>query len=311
MKTIKYLILCLILVPMILTGCQWNGNLKENQELLNIYFFNTADNTLVVEKVKVALEENAPSETKMSAVIDALNKGPHSSSLQGNVPTDLKIKDISLKDQVAFINFNSQYFTLPIGDQIMIRASLVWSLTDLEFITGVEFFVENEPLTNQSNDKIGPINRNNILFSALDPNPPTNIQTITLYFTDINYSGLYKEQRDIQVNNNVPIERYIIEELIKGPVTEGLISALPPGTKLNEVKTQENVCQVDLSYDKALAAPKNEKLLVYAVVNSLTETSPIKKVSFLKDGKKQTDTVTGIDFNTLFERDEELIISNE
>lgn len=310
MNRIKYVLLLLLLVPISLTACHLKSGTNDKEDILRIYFFNMAQNSWHIEEVKVNLEDNAPGEKKMSAVVEALGKGPESSSLQGNVPTQLNVKDMKLKDKVAFINFTEDYQSLSIADQMMIRASLVYSLTELDFITGVEFFVENEPLTKSDGEKVGRLKRENILESALDPSPQNITQTITLYFTKPNSDKLYAEKREIGVSENVLLERYVMEELIKGPKTEGLISPLQAGTKLNDVKTQENVSQVDLSYDKAITSPIGEKLLVYSIVNSLTELPHIKKVSFLKDGKKQTDATALIDFNTLFERDESLIATD-
>lgn len=307
---IKYVLLLLLLVPISLTACHLKSGTNDKEDILRIYFFNMAQNNWHVEDVKVNLEDNAPGESKMYAVVKALAKGPEASSLQGNVPTDLKIKDMKLKDKVAFINFTADYKALSIADQMMIRASLVYSLTELDFITGVEFSIENEPLTKSDGEKVGRLKRENILVSALDPSPQNITQTITLYFTKPNSDKLYAEKREIGVSENVLLEKYVMEELIKGPTEDGLISPLRPGTKLNEVKTQENVSQVDLSYDKAITSPIGEELLVYSIVNSLTELPHIKKVSFLKDGKKQTDVTALIDFNTLFERDESLIATD-
>lgn len=304
---IKYVLLLFLLLPLSLVACQFQSGISDKEDVLHIYFFNIAQNNWHVEEIKVDLEDNAPGESKMYAVVDALAKGPESSSLQGNVPSELKVKDMKLKDKVAFINFTSEYKELSIADQMMIRASLVYSLTELDFVTGIEFLVENEPLTKSDGEKVGRLKRENILVSALDPSPQNITQIITLYFAKPNSDKLYAEKREIRVNENVLLERYVMEELIKGPTTEGLISPLQPGTKLNDIKTQENVSQVDLSYDKAMTSPIGEKLLVYSIVNSLTELPHIKKVSFLKDGKKQTDVTALIDFNTLFERDESLI----
>lgn len=311
MKRITGLIGLILLMSTILTACNMKDSINSQEDTLKLYFFDPNQNGWIIEEVKVQLDEKAPSESKIYAVIDALYKGPKTTNLQGSTSIDLKIKNISLKDQTAFINFSEEYDELEIDDQMMIRASLVYSLTELEFVTGIEFLKENQPLTNSKGEKIGEMTRSNILTGALDPTPPTDMQTIILYFTKPNSDKLYAEPRDIQVNENIPLEKYIMDELIKGPKTEGLISPLPVGTKLNDIKTQESVSQVDLSYDKVMASPIGEQLLVYSIVNSLTEVPQIKKVSFLKDGKKQTDIVGTIDFNTLFERNEALIATEE
>lgn len=293
----------------ILTSCTMNVGNKSQKETFEIYFFNATDNSLSVEKFFLAEKAYASHEELVEKLVERIIKGPETPSLQGSMPVNLQVLESNLKEKIAYINFNHTYRTLKLEEQIMVRTSLVYTLTELEFVESVQILVEGEALTNNSAIKIEPIKRNDILVSYLEPNPPTNIQTITLYFAKENDDKLYPETRDIVVNNSIPTERYVIEQLIKGPTTPGLIRTLPENTKINDVKTQERVCQVDISYDlnaKPLS-PVSEKLLTYSIVNSLTEMIQIDKVVFLMDGKKQTELNTSVDFR----RDESLIGENQ
>jgi germination protein M len=227
---------------------------------------------------------------------------------------ELEIKEVNLKDKIAYVTFNEGYKNWEPGKQILVRGSLVYSLTALDFIEGVNFFIEDNPLTTANGDVVETLSRTDFLVNALNPKPPTNTQVITLYFGKEGGTGLYAEKRAIQFNNNIPIERYILEELIKGPQTEGLINLVPSDTKINALQVQDTVCQIDISYDaksKPGVSLVNDRLAVYAIVNSLTESSKVQKVSFLVDGKKPVDIIGNIDFNTLFERDETLIEKNQ
>ena len=115
------------------------------------------------------------------------------------------------------------------------------------------------------------------------------------------------------MNNNTPIEEYIMAELIKGPTTEGLVRILPADTKVTDIKTQDGVCQIDLSYDLQVTHADNlidKNLIIYSIVNSLTDISRIQKVLFLKEGKKQTEFNIATQSGGVFERNEEFILQN-
>lgn len=306
-KIVTFLVCTLLLVPMLLVGCSKEKNASD--ETVKVYLFNSTEGKLVAEDVPVVIDANSPKEMIIDQVIKAIYKGAQAPNTQMNMPKDIKI---DIKDKNVMISFSDSYNTLTAQEQIVLRTCFVLSLTDLDFVEGVEFFVQSMPIKNSNGEKIGLIKKSDILISAIDPQPPTSIQKITLYFAKQDDTKLYKEVREIQVNNNTPLERYVVEEIIKGPQTPGLIATVAPTTKINGVKTQDGVCQVDFSYDfksKQYASPQSEKLMVYSIVNSLTEIpkTNIQKVTFLLDGKKQTDVTTSMDFSTLFERDESLV----
>ena len=81
----------------------------------------------------------------------------------------------------------------------------------------------------------------------------------------------------------------MVRELIKGPEEEGLSSAIPVGTEINEIMIKDKVCYLDLSAEfqkNHLGGPREEALTIYSIVNSLTELPNIQYVQFLIDGQR-------------------------
>ncbi len=309
-STISLFIVAVLLL-IALVACNNNGASGNVKDTMTLYFADYAKGNLFSESIPVDLKELATNRDKTQFVISALSKGSQSTTLQSNV--DMHIKEVNLDDRLAYVLFDMKYASLSSNEQMGIRASLVYSLTELSFIEGVEFFIEDRPILNISGKPIGPISRGDIILSVLNPNPPTTIQTVTLYFTSLQSPILMKEQRDIHVNNNVPLERYIIDELIKGPTQEGLLATIPKETTVNDISNKEGVCQVDLSFDvksKHFTTPESKSLMIYSIVNSLTELSKIQKVAFLIDGKKEIEFSKEIDLSEFFERKEMLIEEN-
>lgn len=296
------------MLTLLLSACTKTLKPQEDRVLV-AYFFDKNENRLITEETTLPKDIYSNQETLMKAMIERVLEGPDTANLQTIMPQHLKIIDSTLKEHTAYINFDQSYKDLKLAEQIVVRASLVYSLTEIETIQNVEFMVNGEVLTNNSQVKIGPMTRANVLVGVPNPNPQTNTQTITLYFAKQNSNKLYAETREIQVNNTIPIERYIVEQLVKGPTRADLIRTLPENTKINDVSQQERVCQVDISYDLSnkIVASINEKLLIYSIVNSITDNTQIEKVVFLMDGKKQTDLSTSLDFR----RDESLIETDE
>lgn len=309
-KRTRIPLLLLSLIMLVLSvGCYDEISLGGNGKKVNLYFYDEHQNALVVEERKLDTVDEQSNEDKMQAVIEALSKGPQAGN-QGARPINFNINQALLKGRSAYINFTKAYTELDTPTQIIHRAMLVYTLTDLDFIDKVEFFVDSQPLVNSKGEAIESVERKDILINVLNPKPPTSSQIITLYFPGPEGDLLYKEPREIRVDNNTPLENYILEELIKGPVTQGLIAPLPVDTKINAIKTQDGVCQIDLSYDLQVPQLVNglrEDIVIYSIVDSLTELSKIKKVIFLKDGKKQTEFTLPIHTGGIFERNETII----
>ena len=88
-----------------------------------------------------------------------------------------------------------------------------------------------------------------------------------------------------------------------------LRSVLPHNTEIIDIKTENNICYVNLSKSFMNINSGNKKeaeLSIYSVVNSLTEIPDVKKVQFLIEGEK-VDTFSGIDFSKAFERNDTII----
>lgn len=311
-KTLRSPFLLLMLSSLLLlTGCFNSNSGGKSSQKIRFYFYDEHQNALVAEEKNIDVKPEMSNEKIMLTVLDTLSKGPQSSN-QGARPIQFNIDQAILKERSAFINFTQDYNKLDTPTQIIQRAMLVYTLTELEFVDKIEFFANDLPLTNSNGDKIGPIERKDILISALNPKPPTSTQIITLYFPGSEGDLLYKEKREIRVNNNTPLEEYVIKELIKGPgpLTQGLKAPLPADTKVNAIKTQDGVCQVDLSYDLQMPQINStirENAVIYSIVNSLTEIAQVQKVIFLKDGKKQTEFTLPAHSGGIFERNEEII----
>ncbi len=106
---------------------------------------------------------------------------------------------------------------------------------------------------------------------------------VNLYFLD-NYSGiLTKEERSIDSKELIDNPyKIVLDLLLAGPNTEGLISAIPEGTKLNSVNFEKGIVEVDLSEEFLKSSGTNS---IYSIVNTLTEFTEVNGVKFKINGE--------------------------
>lgn len=117
---------------------------------------------------------------------------------------------------------------------------------------------------------------------------------VVLYFSNPENGELTKEYRNVNLDSikeNLP--GTIISELLKGPTTDGLVSAIPDGTKINYLEEEKNKIIVDFTseYKDILGDELEELHKIYSVVNSLTEITEINEVEITVDGKNFTNKI--------------------
>lgn len=128
---------------------------------------------------------------------------------------------------------------------------------------------------------------------------------ISLYFKHTESNSLIAEAKCIDVKDlySDPYT-YLINLLIAGPESEKLESAIPEGTKINSCTLNGNIVCVDLSkefIENAPAGIDEESMIVYSIVNTLTELNEVSGVKILINGEENQAFKDGkISFKTIF-----------
>lgn len=306
-----YTICLLMLLLIAFTGCERIENRLVSST--KIYFFDTTRNILVSEVLPEEFAKLQDNQEKVKYIITRLkdNKSSVTTTLQAG--PEMPIESQGIKDRVVTIHFSEAYNDLTAVEKIGIRASLVYSLTELDFIDGVDFYIEETPLTTATGKFVGTVYPSNINKDVIDPNPATISHTLSVYFA--NEEGkLVKEEHSVRVSNPNAVEKTILDELIKGPNSDTLSRTVPSDMKVNDAKTTNGVCQIDISFDpksKFFKDDRAKELMIYSIVNSLTSEPQIKKVVIFVDGKNDVQFTSDIDFTDTFERSESYISEEE
>lgn len=113
---------------------------------------------------------------------------------------------------------------------------------------------------------------------------------VSIYFKNIETNTLVPESVCIDVKE-LAENPYIklLTLLASGPTNDKLESPLPEGTKINNAYLKGNTVYVDFSkefIDNAPAGVEEEGLLVYSIVNTLTELNEVNSVKILINGEE-------------------------
>ena len=117
-----------------------------------------------------------------------------------------------------------------------------------------------------------------------------------------------KETRTVHYSTNVSMEKLIMEQLIEGTKKSGNMSTLPSGTKIISISVADGVCYINLSDSfKNQNAEVNEEIVLYSIVNSLTELQGVSKVQIAVNGSTEGKVRFTYELSKMYERDFKLL----
>ena len=245
----------------------------------------------------------AEGEELVAELLGRLQSAPDSSKLRQTIPTNVKILSFKLNGVVLYVDFSEEYNALKPEEEILIRAAIVRTLTQANTCSLVAFTVKSEPLLAHDGTLVGSMSADSFV-----ENPGKQINSsvetaLTLYFAKEGTS-LVKETRKVHYSTNISMEKLIMEQLIEGPKKSGAMATLPSGTKLISVSVVDGVCYVNLSDSFKNQNPEvSEEIVLYSIVNSLTELQGVTKVQISVNGSTDGKVRFSYDLSNMYERD--------
>ncbi|HEY8911077.1 MAG TPA: GerMN domain-containing protein [Desulfosporosinus sp.] len=119
--------------------------------------------------------------------------------------------------------------------------------------------------------------------------PSTEGKTITLYFADSSGKYLVKEER--MLPKTASLARETVNQWIKGPAVKGatIQATVSAATMLLDINIKDTIATVDLSKEFLQSNAKvSPEVVLYSLVNTMTQFSTIKEVHIRVEGKAIT-----------------------
>lgn len=271
------------------------------------------------EKTKIVREEYEPlaDETDTDAMIReflaALCSDSDKVELRKPIPSDVEVTDYSLDGVLLTLHFDKDYNNMSTVEEVLCRAAIVRTMTQIKGVECVSFYVGDMPLTDVKGNIVGSMNQESFI-----ENPGEQINSIqnadlTLYFSNESGDGLVKEVReDVYYSSNVSMEKLIIEQLLEGTQKKGAKSAIPGGTRLVTISVVDGVCYVSLDETfKNQDYKVNESIVIYSIVNSLTELPNISKVQISVNGDTNGVYRDNFPLSEMYERNLDYVVSTK
>lgn len=224
------------------------------------------------------------------------------------LPEGTTILGYELEDETIILNLSSSYASMSASREILARAGLVRTFVQVPGVRRLKLQVNGSPLLDSSGRKVGALTRDSFVEnSGKEINTYQSI-AMKLYFTDESGSVLLPEERKVYYSSNVPLERAVVEEIVKGPKQDGHYPTLPAETNILSVTIQEGICYVnfDDSFTNSILSVQ-EEIPIYSIVNSLASVCHVNKVQFSINGSSSVTFRKNMKLDQLFEQNLKLV----
>lgn len=221
------------------------------------------------------------------------------------IPEGVEVKKTALKDDGDLkVYFNEAYRTMDSVQEILCRLALVQTLTQVEGVDCLEFFVANEPLLDTRGNEVGKMTPDDFVVNPGEQINSIQHAALDLYFSNSSGDGLVLETQRVYYNSNVSLEKLVIEHLLAGPKMGDAVASIPPETTLLNVSVTDRVCYVSL--DNGFRTQNyniQEAIVIYSLVDSLTALPHIDKVQISVNGDTSGVYRESFSLSTIYEED--------
>lgn len=303
MKKIVRTIFLLLCIG-ILTACQSEYADTEGTAI-ELYYLNKEETKVLREEYTVEAEMV---EAQVEELIGALSEPPDNLANKAPISGNVRLLNYRIEESQLSLTFDEYYKELPFTTEVLTRAALVRSFTQLEGIEYVVMQVREETLTDALGVPVGVMSADTFIDNAGEEINAYEEVNLRLYFADESGTRLIEAIRPYMYNTNISLEKLVLEQLIAGPNNDELHPTINPDTKVVSATVRDGICYVNLDETFLIQIYNvTAEVTVYSIVNSLIELPNINKVQILINGETDISYRENIYFTTLFERNLDLV----
>ena len=293
-----------MLLIMSVSGCAKEDQSSEN--VIKVYYVNSNETGIISHDYKL-LSSMDDSDAAITELIGVLKEMPDRMQYEAPISGDIDLIGYSLNDKLLTLNFNPNYLDLGRTIEILDRAAIVRTFTQLDCIDYVTFQIEGTPITDHYGNVIGNMSADTFIYNAGNEINTYEKVELKLFFASKDGTKLVPVYRSVVYNSNISMEKLAVEQVISGPNTDIAFPTVSRDAKVRSVNVKDGVCYID--FDSAFLNQPNSvsaEVAIYSIVDTVTELPTINKVVFSVEGES---AFTYMDFliNGSYERNLDII----
>lgn len=283
-KISYWTIICLVLMGIMgMSACK--SEEEEPAGGIKVYYINNSETKL---ETRTHVVNGKDMEEQVKVLLELLAEPSDKLDYKPTLGYAFQVLDFQIQNETLDLNVDAAYEDLIPSTEVLVRAALVKTLTQIEGINYVYMRVEGNPLLDNKGEPINRMSANQFIYNDGNDINTYELKKIKLYFANASGNKLLAYTREKHYSTNVLLERFIVEELILGPGmgAEGSFATINPDTKILGVTTKDGICYVNL--DAGFLTVVNNvptEIAIYSIVDSLTELSSVNQVQIQINGE--------------------------
>lgn len=303
MKKIGNLILCLI------CACFLSACGEEESNGANIYPVYYISNSQTKVEVHDYEMQSVSKKEQLQELVTCLSTVPDKLEYKAPLSMGFQVLDVKTEESMVQLDVDAAYTSMPATTEVLVRAAIVQTLTKLPWVDYVGITVEGAPLYDNVGQPVGWMSADKFIYNDGNEINTYDLTKVKLYFANESGDKLIATYREKYYSTNIPLDRFVVEELIAGPSgqVDGTYPVINPSTKVINVMTKDGICYVNLDASfLTVVGNVSTEVAIYSIVNSLVELSDVNKVQLLIDGEIPATFST-----TVFERNLDYVTTLE
>ncbi len=283
MKRVATKIINLILILSMLvtfTACDKKHS-SSKSEGISIYYVDKSGVSLNTEKYK---PKNDNINELIFELMDRLSENGKEKGNVSPIPEGVIVNGFNLIDGMITVDFNEAYNNMDNQREVLCRAAVVLTLTQIASVEYISFTVEDEPYQKEAHVPIGAMDASCFVSGLGEANAYAKSDFI-LYYANEDGTALKEYNLEEANYSGYTKEEFIVRKLIEGPQKEGYTATMSSEVGLNSIITTNNICYVDFPENFLSEQSKvANELVIYSIVNSLSELNDIHRVQISING---------------------------
>lgn len=302
-KKIYFLLLTCILT--MLCACGKNQD-TEGKSKYSVYYLNRKDTKIVAFDYYT---DTTDTMQLLGEMIEVMSTTPEDVNYHEPVH-NYAVIGYHINDNQIALSVDEKYRDLSPTTEVLTRAAIVRTLTQIEGLQYVTMKVRDDELTDALGSTVGVMSAEQFVDNAGNEINSYEKVKLTLFFASEDGQSLVKANRTVIYNSNISLDKLVVEHLIDGPTTTsvGIYPTINANTKIVSVTVKDGICYVNLD-ESFLSQMSNvtPEVTLYSLVNSLVELSNVNKVQISINGETNVVFRETYNLSTVFERNLDLV----
>ena len=300
----KYILIVCFSIMLLLAGCGKEEH-PEGSTCYTLYFISNDSTKLITKEYWTTTTD----ESKLFEEFRTeLAKVPEKLEYTPPFGTNVVLRKWKSQNGRLLLDFEPSYAKLAVDTEVLTRAAIVKTFSQIKGINYVSFQVDGKDLEDNMGKLVGAMYSDSFIYNEGAQINSYEEITLNLYFANEEGDALVKTEKTIMYNTNVAMERIILEQLIAGSKGTKGYATINPDTKVLSVVVKDGVCYVNLNHTLLTQGYSvTPEVVVYSITNSLCEVSGINKVQISVDGDTSIVFREKMQLNAMYERNLEML----